>query len=222
MSRTLGTSDTPAATRASTPGWRDSRLWIGVAIVAVSVFVGAWVLGTSDDTVPVWAAADTMGTGHVLTADDLTVRRVQFADSSDADLYYPADQQLPADLRLVHGIESGELLPRGAVASAGGDQLRQVPISVAADQVPGEVSAGASVDVYLRPASHAGCQASPVCSGRPVLSGVTVLDAPPADQEFGSGGQRMLVLGMSRGQAHTFFRLLASVDDPALTVVGRG
>ncbi len=214
-------SDAPAATRASTPGWRDFRLWIGIAIVAASVFVGAWVLGTSDDTVPVWAAADTMGAGHVLTADDLTVRRVHFADASDADLYYPADQQLPADLRLVHGIGAGELLPRGAVGSTGADQLRQVPISVAADQVPADVSAGSSVDVYLRPASHAGCQGSPVCGGKPVLSGVTVLDAPPVDQEFGAGGQRMLVLGMSSGQAHTFFRLLASVDEPSLTVVGR-
>jgi len=84
-----------------------------------------------------------------------------------------------------------------------------------------DVSAGSSVDVYLRPASHAGCQGSPVCGGKPVLSGVTVLDAPPVDQEFGAGGQRMLVLGMSSGQAHTFFRLLASVDEPSLTVVGR-
>jgi hypothetical protein len=212
----------PRATRAVTPGWRDPRMWVGIAIVAASVLVGALVLGASDDTEPVWAAAQTLGTGHTLTADDLTVRRVHFADPSDADLYYSAGEALPADLRLVHGIGAGELLPRGAVGAAATDQLRQVPISVAADQVPGAVSAGASVDVYLRPSSHAGCQGSPVCTGRPVLSGVTVVDAPAADQDFGSGGQRMLVLAMSSGQAHTFFRLLASVDDPALTVVGRG
>jgi hypothetical protein len=221
VSSSLGLTDTPAATRAVTPGWRDPRMWIGIAIVAASVVVGALVLGASDDTEPVWSAARTMGTGHVLTADDVTVRRVHFADASDADLYYPAARPLPSGLRLVHGIGGGELLPRGAVGSAATDQLRQVPISVAADQVPGAVSAGASVDVYLRPSSHAGCQDSPVCTGRPVLSGVTVLDAPPADQEFGAGGQRMLVLAMSSAEAHTFFRLLASVDEPALTVVGR-
>ena len=216
------TSATPAATRATTPGWRDPRMWVGIAIVAASVVVVALVLGASDDTAPVWAAARTMGTGHVLTADDLTVRRVHFADASDADLYYPAGRPLPADLRLVHGVGAGELLPRGAVGSVTAGELRQVPVSVAADQVPGAVAAGATVDVYLRPSSHAGCQGSPVCTGRPVLSGVTVLDAPPPDQEFGAGGQRMLVLAMSSDQAHTFFRMLASVDDPALTVVGRG
>src|SRR6185436_1849467 len=63
----LGISDTPAARRAAAPGWRDPRLWIGVAIVAASVLVGALVLGSSDDTVPVWAAGDEMGAGHVLT-----------------------------------------------------------------------------------------------------------------------------------------------------------
>ena len=48
----LGITDTSCrAPGAPPPGWRDPRLWIGVAIVAVSVLVGALVLGTSDDTV---------------------------------------------------------------------------------------------------------------------------------------------------------------------------
>jgi hypothetical protein len=215
-------TDTPAATRSGTPGWRDARLWVGVAIVAASVLAGAMVLGASDGTVPVWAAAHTLGTGHVLTADDLAVRRVRFAEASDADLYYPAARALPAGLRLVHGIGAGELLPRGAVASAATATLRKVPISVSTDQVPGDVSAGSDVDVYLRPSSRAGCQGSPVCTGRPVVSGVQVLDAPPVDQELGTGSERMLVLAMTGAEAHTFFRMLASVDQPALTVVGRG
>jgi hypothetical protein len=97
-----------------------------------------------------------------------------------------------------------------------------VPISVAPDQVPRDVGTGTVVDVYLRPATHSGCEDAPVCSGRPVLTGVTVLDAPAADQEFGADGGRMLVLGMSSGEAHRFFRLFSSTDSPSLTVVGRG
>jgi hypothetical protein len=215
-------TDTPPATRASAPGWRDPRLWVGVAIVAASVVAGALVLGSSDDTRPVWAAADTMGAGHVLTSDDLTVRRVKFADDSDEALYFTADQQLPAHLHLLRGIGAGELLPHAAVGSADAQRLRQVPISVAANQVPTEVTDGSVVDVYLRPSAHAACHASPACDGSPVLSGVTVLDAPALDQEFGSNGQRMLVLGMSEADARTFFRELTTSDDPSLTVVGRG
>jgi hypothetical protein len=215
-------TDTPSAQRASAPGWRDPRLWIGVAIVAASVVAGALVLGTSDDMVPVWATTDAMGAGQAVTAGDLTVRRVRFADSSDASLYLDADRPLPADLRLLRGVGAGELLPRAAVGPGSVVSQRQVPISVAPDQVPHDVGAGALVDVYLRPATHSGCADAPVCRGRPVLAGVTVLDAPPVDQELGSDAGRMLVLGMTGGQAHRFFRLFASTDDPALTVVGRG
>jgi hypothetical protein len=215
-------TDTPAARRASAPGWRDPRLWIGVALVAASVLVGALVLGTSDDTVAVWAATESMGPGHVLTADDLTARRVGFADAADASLYVGADEQLPAGRRLLHAVAAGELLPRAAVGSGDTVDLRQVPVSVASDQVPGSVGAGDVVDVYLRPATRSGCAGTPVCSGRPVLAGVSVLDAPPADQAFGAEGGRMLVLGVRDADAHRFFRLLATTDDPSLTVVGRG
>jgi hypothetical protein len=215
-------TDTPAARRASAPGWRDPRLWIGVALVAASVLVGALVLGTSDDTVAVWAATESMGPGHVLTADDLTARRVGFADAADASLYVGADEQLPAGRRLLHAVAAGELLPRAAVGSGDTVDLRQVPVSVASDQVPGSVGAGDVVDVYLRPATRSGCAGTPVCSGRPVLAGVSVLDAPPADQAFGAQGGRMLVLGVRDADAHRFFRLLATTDDPSLTVVGRG
>jgi hypothetical protein len=218
----LGITDVPAARRTSPPGWRDPRLWIGLAIVAASIVAGALVLGTSDETVPVWAAADTLGAGHVLAADDLVVRRVRFDDDEALAAYFRADQQLPADLRLSHDVGAGELLARGAVSRTDSRELRQVPVSVAPDQVPGAVGVGDVVDVYLRPASRAGCQGTTVCDGLPVLDGVAVVDAPPTDQTFGSDGSRMLVLAMSAEQAARFFRMLATTDDAALTVVGRG
>jgi hypothetical protein len=218
----LGTTNVPAARRASPPGWRDPRLWAGLAIVAASIVAGALVLDSSDDTVPVWAAADTLGAGHLLTADDLAVRRVRFDDIDAASLYFPADRQLPAELRLGREVAAGELLPRAAVTTTESRELRQVPVSVAPDQVPGAVGVGDLVDVYLRPATHAACQDSPVCDGLPVLSAVLVADAPPAEEALGSDGSRMLVLAMPAAQAQRFFRLLAATDDASLTVVGRG
>jgi hypothetical protein len=218
----LGITDVPAARRSAPPGWRDPRLWIGLAIVAASIVAGALVLGTSEQTVPVWAAADSLGAGHVLRADDLAVRRVRFDDEDAMTLYFRADQQLPADLRLSHDLAAGELVPRAAVSRSDSRDLRQVPVSVPPDQVPRAVGVGDLVDVYLRPGSHTGCEGSSVCDGLPVLSGVTVVDAPPADEAFGSDGSRMLVLAVSADQAERFFRLLATTDDAALTVVGRG
>lgn len=189
--------------------------------MAASIVAGAFVLGTSDETVPVWSAADTLGAGHVVTADDLAVRRVRFDDEASASLYFRADRQLPADLRLSHDVAAGELLPRTAVSRGERHDQRQVPISVAPDQVPGTVGVGDVVDVYLRPATRTACTGTSVCNGLPVLSGVTVTDAPPADDAFGSDGSRMLVLAMSAEDAARFFRLAATTDDASLTVVGR-
>jgi hypothetical protein len=220
VTRNLGTSDTPAARRIATPGWRDPRLWVGVAIVAASVLAGAWVLGDGDDAVPVWAATGALPAGHRLAPDDLTVRRVRFADG-DAGPYLSADRQLPAGAVLVRPVGEGELLPGAAVGHEGASATREVPISVPPDQVPRDVGVGDAVDVYLRPATHTGCADSSACSGSPVLSGVSVSDAPATDQTFGPQGSRMLVLAMSEGQAHRYFQVLASTDDPTLTVVGR-
>jgi hypothetical protein len=193
-----------------------------VALVAASVLAGAVVLGGADDTVPVWAAADTMAAGHVLTADDLTVHRVHFAEDAEKALYFSAEHPLPAQLRLVHGVAAGELLPHAAVGTTDDVDLRQVPVPVGPDQVPGQVGTGSVVDVYLRPATRDGCRASRVCSGDPVVAGVTVLDAAVPSESFGPGTGRMLVLGMTTDEARRYFHLLASTDQATVTVVGRG
>jgi hypothetical protein len=218
----LGISQVPLARRATRPGWRDPRLWIGVAVVAASVLVGALVLGSSDDTVPVWVASGSLGAGHVLTADDLAVRRVRFDDAGAASLYLRADQQLPPDLRLDRDVGAGELVPAAAVARSARHDVHAVPVAVAPDQVPGGIGAGDVVDVYIRPSTRTACETSSVCDGTPALAGVSVLDAPPAGEGFGSDGGRMLVLALTADQAQRFFGLIDSTDGAALTVVGRG
>ncbi len=84
VSRDLGSSPgTPApppALRASRPGWRDPRLWLGVLLLAGSVVLGARLLAAADDTVTVWAMAADRGSGVPVAAEDLEVQRVRFAD----------------------------------------------------------------------------------------------------------------------------------------------
>jgi hypothetical protein len=220
----LGNLAVPLARRAVAPGWRDPRLWIGLAIVAASVLAGALVLGSSDDTVPVWAASGHLSAGQVLTSADLAVRRVRFGDQTGAGLYLRADRQLPSGLRLSRDVGPGELVPKAAVGTtAAGAQtdLREVPVSVPPDQLPSGIESGDDVDVYIRPAAHTACDDSTVCDGRPALSQVSVLEAPVAHDTFGSDGSRTLVLAVSPAQARRFFALLANTDGATLTVVGR-
>lgn len=212
VSNDLGAPEAPPAVRAASPGWRDPRLWIGVAIVAVSVVLGARVVGAADDSVTVWAVATDLGPGDTVAADDLTPRRVRFADAGDLDRYFLADEELPADFRLEHGVGAGELLPRSAVGTSGEGDALELPVAVETTRVPPGVQSGWVVDVYL--AGSAG--------GRPVLTAATVLEAPPAGETFAVSGQRQVVLGVTDAEAQRFFRATGSVDAPVLTIVRRG
>ena len=201
----------PAATRATRPGWRDPRLWIGVAIVAISVVAGARLLAAADDSVAVWATTADLAAGAEVTGDDLEARQVRFVDGADLDLYVPADQALPADARLLRGVGEGELLPRAALGAADDTGVLQLPISVEPTLVPDSVEAGSVVSVYVRDTSR--CRE---CAGA-ALERVTVVDAPSADDLTGT---RQLVLAVEQDDADRWFELLAGLEAPVVTVVG--
>ena len=91
----------PSAVRSRRPGWRDPRLWVGVALVAASVVLGARLLAAADDMVTVWSAGSDLGAGERLQPDDLVAQRVRFDDARALEGYLGADDELPADAVLV-------------------------------------------------------------------------------------------------------------------------
>ena len=194
-------------------------MWVGVAIVAVSVVAGARLLAAADDSVAVRSVASDMGPGDRLTEDDLVSQRVRFSDDADLDRYFTVDDELPADLELTRGIGAGELLPRAAVGSAGDSELLQVRIAVDNEQVPSAVSAGSVVHVYLVSATGDG-KGSP--TGEPALEAVTVVDAPPVEDNFAATGNRTIDVVVSEGEAQDYFAERAELDDPVVTVVKVG
>lgn len=217
----LGDAAAPAQ-RVRRPGWRDPRLWVGVVLVAGSVVAGARLLAAADDTVQVWSAASDLGAGVRLDEDDLVAARVRFADEETLAGYYTVDDELPADLELVHGLTAGDLVPRAAVGSTGDSGLVEVPIAVEPEQVPGSVGSGSVVDVYVVAAPSAEEDADRAPVDGPALAGVTVVDAPAIEDSFGTSGRRQLVLAVPEDEAAPFFALLGSHDAPVLTVVRRG
>jgi len=197
----------PVAQRLQRAGWRDPRLWVGVAIVAVSVVAGARVLSSADDTVPVWTAAGDLAAGAPLTASDLEQHRVRFADADLLRDYYSGSAP-PAGV-LLRGVGAGELLPRAAVGTATQSGTVQVPLAVDPEQVPRSVGAGSVVDVYL------------LGEPEPALGAVSVVDAPDVQDSFVVSGKRQLVLAVPEDDARRFFGLLGAADSPTLTVVRR-
>jgi hypothetical protein len=220
-----GISGAPAAQRVQRAGWRDPRLWIGTAIVAVSVVAGARLLGSADDTVAVWVAAGDLGAGAPVTSADLERHRVRFADAGDLDGYFSAASPPPAGV-LLRGVGAGELLPRAAVGPADRSGTVQVPLSVEPEQVPPSVGRGSVVDVYVLGGADGrvdGTAGGPSAAGevQPALSGVSVVDAPAMEDSFVVSGKRQLVLAVPEQQAKRFFGLLGATDSATLTVVRR-
>lgn len=207
--------DAAPASRASQPGWRDPRLWIGIAIVAVSVVGGARLMSSADDSVSVWAVREDVGAGITLDPEQLVARRVRFAEGTDVDHYLRTEETLPAALHLTRGVGAGELLPVGALGSAGGTGVVQAPIRVATEGVPPSITVGSRVDIYVSDDSEA---------SRPavlLLADVVVTSATGTADTLGASGDRQLVLGVPDGEAAGLARLIAASAAGTLTVVGR-
>jgi hypothetical protein len=209
-------TSTPAALRLQRPGWRDPRLWVGAAIVAVSVVAGARLMASVDDTVPVWVASSDLAAGATVGASDLERHRVRFADAGDLGDYYRASDTVPAGV-LTRAVGAGELLPRAAVGPADGAGTVQVPVAVDPDQVPPAVRAGSIVDVYLL----AGDATDRAGRAEPALEGASVVDASGQESGFALSGRRQLVLAVADEDARRFLGLLGAADTPTLTVVRR-
>ncbi len=217
VTATLGTtSDTPSALRTTPPGWRDPRLWVGVALVAASVVVGARVLAQADEAAVVWAAASDLPAGQALSEGDLVATRVRFLDD-DEQRYLAADQALPDQHTLLRPVAAGELVPAAAIGDPGTGSLLSVPVSVSRLSVPPDVGPGTVVDVWVTVEAASGKTVS-----RPLLSGVVVLDSPPATDGFGATGDRQLVLGVDPADEAALGKTLAAAEDSGLTIVGRG
>jgi hypothetical protein len=218
VARVLGTStavglSAPAepvpAARVSRPGWRDPRLWVGVAIVAASVVAGARLMASADDTVGVWALSHDAGRGEALDADDLVLRQVRLPGDTMSG-YFAADDPLPTGTVLDRPIGAGARLPRTALVTSADAGLVDLPISVDPEQVPPQVHAGATVDVYA-----VGERATPV------LRGVTVVSISSPEDSFASSGDRQVVLAVPQRAVDGFFSTMAGDQPPTLTVVGR-
>ncbi len=219
-SRRFRAVDVPVASRASSPGWRDPRLWIGIALVTGSVVAGARILSGADDMTAVWSASSDLVAGQTLTADDLTATRVRFAEGADQQRYLPVDDELPDTLTLTHPLAAGELVPAGALGEEAADDTVAVSIAVSAEHVPTDLVRGSHVDVWVIDGQSAGARRSRAAAEL-VLADVLILDAPLVSDSFASATARQLVLAVPQDDEESLGLVLAASGENRVRVVGR-
>jgi hypothetical protein len=137
----------PTPRRLSRPKWLDPRIVVGLLLVIAAVVVGAKVIGSSRQTIPIWAAAHDLAAGTVVTDADLVRAEVNLGDSVAG--YLSADTTAGGRV-LNRQVTAGELLPSAALA-ASPDGGRLLGIGIEASDMPPGVTHGSVIDLYLMP-----------------------------------------------------------------------
>ncbi len=179
---------------------------LGVAIVAVSVLLGARLLGSADDSVSVWGVRTDLPAGAEVTMADVEAVDIRFGSGEVADRYLSADAPLPAGSVAARALDAGELLPRAAVQSDGATTLTEVPLAVMSEAVPATVQAGVRVDVWVTPEQ-------PADDGRVesqlVLDDVVVVAAPRESSALGPSAIRQIIVGLDETEDDSLPEALA-------------
>jgi hypothetical protein len=197
------------AVRASRPGWRDPRLWIGLLIVAASIVAGARLFDAADDSVQVWAVTGPMAAGEEITSEDLEPVRLRFVDGEDADRYFGADEELPAGARLTRELGAGELLPRSALSSDD-TGLATTAITIDALHVPPGLAPGDRIVLLAGEGKE------------PLLDDAVVVDVPQVETDFGSAAEQAIVIGVPRDRAAELNPVITADQAETLAIIVQG
>lgn len=151
------------------PKWTDARLLVGAVLVVIAIAATYLLINAANATTRVWASANPLVPGQVLSPEDLTVAEVNLADIGDK--YLSAETALPKDSSVRAVIAEGELLPASVLAPLAELDGRIVAIDVAGS-VPAVVDTGSLVDVWAQPEANGlddkGTEPEQIVSSAPV------------------------------------------------------
>ncbi len=216
--RSADLPSSPPARRLRSSRWRDPRLVIGVALVAMSALVGATLLAPPA-TVGVWAARDALVRGQALSLDDLVRREVRFQDQADADRYVSAALPPQPGMVLSRDVGAGELVPRAALDAASGLPAVEVPLTVAVESLPATVRTGAVVDVWVTADPSLEPAGSSDHGATRVFSGVPVLAVSGGGTALGPTATRQVIIGLDPAQEGSLPDALATMAAGSVVLV---
>lgn len=206
----------PRAVRSRPSGWRSPRVLLGVVLVAGSVVLGARLLAAADDTVAVWAVTRTLPAGATLDEADLERREIRFPDERTAAGYLSATDSVPAGTTLNRPVSAGELLPRKAFAETAARDLVEVPVSVAADDLPATVRQGSVIDVWVAPKVAAPGETRP--RAVPVLADVVVVAVPRTSDSLAPQATRQVIVGVPAARTEVLGAALGSMSEGRIVI----
>lgn len=179
----------PIARRLRRPGWRDTRLLVGVLLVLLSVAGGVRVISSLDESTPVYAATRVILPGQEVETQDVISVRVRMAEPMAH--YVDATQSLAPGTVALRQVQQGELVPASSLGTASEalDKTVLVPVDPAAAQT---LSAGTVVDVWVSRRDNERVGAA-YLDPELLLSRAVVASAPTSSNGLGMGIGRAAV-----------------------------
>ncbi|WP_084129355.1 SAF domain-containing protein [Demequina sp. NBRC 110055] len=200
----------PIAGRLKRPTWRDPRLLIGIALIALSVVAVAVLVRSADATEPYYAARQTLAPGDVIAEDDLVVSYVRVSSAE----YVAAQADPPVGQVVTRTVGQGELVPAAVLADAGDVTVRPVAVATSMPLDAG-IGPGAVVDVWLTTVDNAGV-ATTVLLGE----GLVVTAVTEAEGAFAVDADQVVYVAVPQDEVPAFLQAVASGGD--LAVLGLG
>lgn len=205
----MDTATVPTARRLQPPGWKDTRLLVGLLLVVLSIAGGARLVSSLDTTEPVYAAARALLPGQELTAADVVVTQVRLSDP--ARHYVDATAPIQPGTFVLRPVEAGELVPVSALGSQAQATGRTVTVPVD-PAAAATFAVGSVVDVWV---SHRDSSVAGVRYLEPelLLERAVVASVPTSSGALGMGiGRSAVQIVVPADQVAP---VIASVDQEA-------
>jgi hypothetical protein len=185
------------APRVKSSRWNDLRLWLGVGLLLGSMFIGARVMASGEETVTVWRATQDLAVGSGVSSSNSTIESV-VVPARGLNGSYAVGPEGPSGVML-RAVGSGELIPASAVGPELEPQHRIMTIPMDPLHIAVGLNSGDQVDVWSSPdqsrvSASFGSDSSEVVGASLILSNVTVLNI--ASDVVGTGGDIGVVLAV--------------------------
>jgi hypothetical protein len=176
-------------TRTRSSRWGDVRLWVGVSVLIGSMFIGARVMASGEETVTLWRATSDLAVG----SNPVSVEPIVVALGGTEESYFQGLNPPPGVL--VRPVGVGEFIPAAALGSANEMPVRVVTVPVDPLHVAIGVNPGDQVDVWASAdSSNVSTSAQASIAPNKVLSHITVIEI--AREVVGTGGDIGVVLSV--------------------------
>lgn len=170
----------------------DTRLVVGLLLVALSVIGGLRLAASADHTVVVYTAARDLPADHVLVAGDIGTTRIQASDGVLDRLVRATRASSPTDRVLRFPLAEGDLLA-GAALGRVAREGREITVPIAPEHaLGGALELGDRVDVLG--SFDKGTEAAKTLT---VAAGAQVVDVVHADGLFGQREGELAALTIS-------------------------